>query len=187
MAKSALVEIEPEDQQESDLYEDRRFELIDGERVERMMGARCGKVAARVAHVLLTHADAHKSGAAFTSGCGYHIFPYAPKLVRYPDVSFVCKGRLPGDKPPRGHMKIVPDLVVEIVSPNDLAEDIETRVMDYVRVQVPLIWVLYPETRCARVLRQDGTATQLGEDAELRGEQLLPGFACPLAELFADP
>jgi Uma2 family endonuclease len=187
MGKSAFVDAEPEEQQERDLYEDRRFELMEGERVERMMGAKCGKVAVRVCQLLQNHADAHEGGTAFSSDCGYQIFPYLPKLVRYPDVSFVCKGRLPGDEPPDGHMKIVPDLVVEIVSPNDLAEDIETRVMDYFRVQAPLIWVLYPKTRCLRVLRRGGVATQLAEQDVVSGEEVLPGFVCRVAELFSKP
>jgi Uma2 family endonuclease len=80
---------------------------------------------------------------------------------------------------------MAPDLVVEVVSPNDLAEDVETRVMDFVRVQVPLIWVLYPKTGCVRVLRKGGSASQLGATAELQGEDVLPGFRCQVEELFA--
>jgi len=50
------------------------------------------------------------------------LFPHAPKLTRCPDVSFVRRERLPTNEVPDGNMLILPDAVVEVVSPNDGAE-----------------------------------------------------------------
>jgi Uma2 family endonuclease len=169
---------------ESPAQEDRHYELIDGDWVEKNMGARASRIALRIGRFLDDHADAHDAGLVFNSECGYKVFPYAPKLVRYPDTSFVRKGRLPNDEPPDGHMTIPPDLAVEVVSPNDVAEEIEERLMDYYRVGVPLIWVIYPNARCVRVVRKAGTASQLSERDALEGEDVLPGFVLPLAQLF---
>jgi Uma2 family endonuclease len=184
MSTGMLSEAPALPETDRDLYHDRRFELIDGERVERMLGVKAGRIAVLVMALLENHAKAQQVGLVFAADCGYRIFPYAPKLVRYPDISFVRRGRLPEGEPPDGLLRIVPDVVVEMVSSHDLAEEVENRVMDYVRVQVPLVWVIYPNTRCVRVLRQGGTCSQLSVADELRGEDVLPGFACRVEQLF---
>jgi Uma2 family endonuclease len=165
------------------LEEDRRSEWLEDQRRERTMGAKAGLVAANVTRLLGDHAQAQQAGFVFSADGGYRIFPHAPKLVRYPDVSFIGRGRLPNDEPPDGLLQIVPDLVVEVVSPNDLAEDVETRVTDFVRVGVPLIWVIYPNTRSVRVVRQGASMPILFETDELQGGDVLPGFSCRVGQL----
>ncbi len=166
------------------LEEEHRFEWVNGHRVERNMGAKSSRIGGILVGRLDVYAREHRAGLVFPADCGYQIFPDAPKKVRYADVSFVRSGRLPNDEPPDGHMRIPPDLAVEVVSPNDLAEDIEARVMDYLHVGVPLVWVVYPAARCVRVLRRRAPAAQLTEADELSGEDVLPGFTCPVRELF---
>ena len=90
---------------------------------------------------------------------------------------------MPGDIAPEGWVKIPPDLAVEVVSPNDSAEDLEEKLDDYRKAGVPLIWVIYPEARMVKVLRRDGPPRELREDDELSGEDVIPGFRCPLREI----
>src|SRR3954469_15279453 len=122
------------------------YELIDGQLVEKHMGAHAGLVAATLIALLRADARARGLGRVFTSDCSYQIGP-GRNLVRKPDVSFIARGRLPGDQLPAGHLRIPPDLAVEVVSPNDLAEDIDARVADYLEAGVRLMWVVYPATR----------------------------------------
>ena len=95
-------------------------------------------------------------------------------MVRRPDVSFVKRGRLPGDVSPDGWIKIPPDLAVEVVSPNDVVEELEAKLEDYQKAGIPLVWVIYPKRRKARVFRLDGTEVVLSEDDELSGEDIIP-------------
>jgi Uma2 family endonuclease len=163
-----------------------RFELIDGKLLERQMGAKASRVAMRVSGGLDAYAAAHGLGDVFNSECAYQCFPWATKkLVRKPDFSFVAQGRLPDGKPPDGNMPIHPDLAAEVVSPNDLADEIEGRRMDFMRAGTRLFWVIYPKTRTVHVFRQGGTAAFLDEDGELSGEDVVPGFTCKVAALFA--
>jgi Uma2 family endonuclease len=164
--------------------ENDRFELVDGDWVEKKIGAKASRVGVRVVYRLEAFNEAQPCGLVFGSDCGYKIFPHAPKLVRTPDASFVRSGRLPDDQPPDGNMEIVPDLAVEVVSPNDLAEEFEERVVDYLRVGVSLLWVLYPNTRRALVIRKGGTAIHLMESDELQGDDVLPGFTCRVDQFF---
>ena len=64
-------------------------------------------------------------------GTSYQCFPAAPEKVRRPDTSFIRLGRLPGEELPEGHLRIAPDLAVEVVSPNDKEENLTIKVANY--------------------------------------------------------
>jgi Uma2 family endonuclease len=181
-----MVETAPLPEAVPDLPVADGYELIDGRLVEKPMGAKASRVGARLTTRLEPHVSNQKLGLVFISECGYQIFKGHPKKVRKPDVSFVARGRLPGDQPPEGNMRIPPDLAVEVISPNDLAEDIEARVDEYLEAGTRLMWLLYPATESAWVVRQDGSGARLKGGQELSGEDVVPGFACPVQALFAD-
>ena len=71
--------------------------------------------------------EQHDLGNIWPADNGFQCFPHAPGMVRRPDVSFVKRGRLPGDVSPDGWIKIAPDLAVEVVSPNDVVEELEAK------------------------------------------------------------
>ncbi len=159
------------------------YELVNGRLVERKMGAESSRVGGRLFSRLERFCEEHNLGIAWPADNGYQCFPHAPGLVRKPDLSFVKSGRLPGDVAPKGWVRIPPDLAVEVVSPNDSVEELEEKLEDYQKVYVPLVWVIYPERRKARVFRLDGPPIVLAEDDELSGEDIIPGFRCPLREI----
>ena len=118
------------------------------------------------------------------TGVGPARRPIGPVLQSSrPDVSFIKKGRLPGDVSPKGWVRIRPDLAIEVVAPNDLVGELEEKLDDYRKARVPLVWVIYPEQRKARVLRLNGPVVDLTEDGGLSGEDIIPGFRCPLREI----
>jgi Uma2 family endonuclease len=163
---------------------DKGFEWVDGQLVEKPMGAEASVVGGRLLTRLLDHAEANKLGFVFNSECSYQFTVQGKRQVRKPDLSFIARGRLPGDRVPRGNVTIPPDLGVEVVSPNDVAEDLEKRISELFAFGTKLIWVVYPETRTVYVLRSDGTAARLSETQDLSGESVVPGFSCPIANLF---
>jgi Uma2 family endonuclease len=160
------------------------YELIDGRLKEKLMGAESDKLALRVGSLLDQFCLRTRCGAVFGSQTGYRCFAGKPKLVRKPDASFVSQARLPDGKPPKGDFSVAPDLVVEVVSPNDTYEEVAVRVADFKSAGVPLIWVVSPETRSVLIRRADGTLSEVGEAGALSGEDVLPGFTCAVADLF---
>jgi Uma2 family endonuclease len=162
-----------------------RYELIDGQLVERSMGATASLIAATIIRLVGQFATDRGLGSVFATDCGYQIFPDRPNRVRYPDGSFIARGRLPGDAPPEGHVRIPPDLVVEVVSPNDMACEIDQRLEDFLGAGVRLVWIVFPSTRRVMVYRQGGSCSRLATGEELSGEDVLPGFSCRVADLFA--
>jgi Uma2 family endonuclease len=165
-----------------------RYELVDGTLVERHRGWLAGVIGTELLFRICNFNHQHKLGWVNQGGDGsYQPFP-GKRLVRKPDVSFVRFGRFPGERPPSGHALLAPDLAVEVVSPNDLYEEVDRKIEEYVRAGVRLIWVISPQTHTVRVYRLNGSSTSLREDGELDGEDVLPGFRCPVGELFpAEP
>jgi Uma2 family endonuclease len=159
------------------------YELIDGRLVEMPMGTESAFVGGEIHRRLANHCVSGNLGWALPSDAGYRCFSNRPRLLRKPDVSFVRRGRFPGDRPPRGDSPIAPDLVVEVVSHNDLAEAVQEKVSDYLAAGVRLVWVVYPTTRLAVVYRPGGTATWVTEHGELDGEDVVSGFRCRLADV----
>jgi Uma2 family endonuclease len=102
--------------------------------------------------------------------------------VRAPDVGFVSKARLPAGLP-KGYIPFAPDLAVEVVSPNDKAAEIQTKIGEYLRYGVRLIWVLYPDNQSIVVHTKEGART-LTVDDTLDGGDVLPGFSLPVRDLF---
>jgi len=78
---------------------------------------------------------------------------------------------------------LIPDLAVEVVSPNDSYVELEEKVDEYIAKGVALIWVIDPQRKRARVY-QGGQETRLGENDTLTGGDLLPGLQIKLADLF---
>jgi Uma2 family endonuclease len=160
------------------------YELVGGQLVERSMGMESSWVATRLVARLERFCEEHGLGWVFQANNGYQCFAHEPGLVRRPDVSFVRYGRFPGGVLPKGWAKIVPDLVVEVVSPNDSAYALEDKLEDYEKVRVPLVWVIYPNSRTVWVRRGDGSIGRLHESDDLSGEDIVPGFRCLVQELF---
>jgi Uma2 family endonuclease len=163
----------------------KRYELIAGELHEMApAGGEHGYVALEAAYRLRAFLELHPEigGRLFAAETGFRI-SRSPDTVRAPDVAYVAADRLSQARVPR-YPDLAPDLVVEVVSPNDTASEIQAKVDEWLRAGVRLVWVLYPSTRSATTYQQDGTAQLLHADDSLTGEPVLPGFACRLADLF---
>jgi Uma2 family endonuclease len=164
-----------------------RWELVDGEIRERSVSAESNYIAANFNAELYIHVRAGNLGWVFTEGCGIEVFP-EPNPLRLSDGAFVAAGRLPGDRPPaRGYLKVAPDLVLEVLSPNDNASEIRQKVVDYLAVGVRLVWVAYPDTCVVDAFSIDGSVRTYGPLSVLDGGDVLPGFSVPVASLFPAP
>ena len=163
----------------------RRLELVKG-RVYEMPppGARHGSVAMRIGSLLNTYVLGNLLGRAFAAKTGF-ILRRDPDTVRAPDASFVAEDRLPDGELPIGYLELAPDLAVEVVSPSDTAREIQEKVSDWLRAGTRLVWVIYPATRSATVYRPLDDTEEVSEGGNLEGDDVIPGFACNLSELFS--
>ncbi|MCL4242539.1 MAG: Uma2 family endonuclease [Dehalococcoidia bacterium] len=160
-------------------------ELVDGRIVAVPMGSISSWIGGELLFLVRSFLQSNDLGWVFPQETGMTIWPDRPGHVRKPDLVFVRKGRLPGGRPPAGWLTVVPDLVVEVVSPGDEIEGFETKLDEYRAAGIPLNWVIYPGTRRAHVLGANRPRTEIAPDGILDGEDVLPGFTCKLAGLFA--
>lgn len=160
--------------------ENRGAELVDGAIVEKHMGNESSWLGLEIGYLIRAFLQVHKLGRVFGSDNGLRIWPGRPNHVLKPDVTFVRNRR----RPVKGWQTVVPDLVVEVVSPNDEAEELERKLADYREAGIALIWVVYPGTQSAHVLTP-GQRIEVPRTGSLDGGEVLPGFSLSLPDLFA--
>jgi Uma2 family endonuclease len=162
------------------------YRLVDGHLLERNVSQLSSWVAGRVFRFIDVFVDDKGLGWAWPSDLGYECFPDSPRRVRRADVSFIRRERLPDGPTSEGYVTIAPDLAVEVLSPNDLAYEVDKKVVEYLDARVSLVWVVNPETRTILIRRRDGTVNWLREHDELSGEGVIPGFVCRVSSLFPE-
>ena len=163
---------------------DSRCELMDGVLVEMPpVGPTHGRVTIQLGTRLFLHAEAHGLGRVYTE-VGF-ILQRGPDRVRAPDLAFIHADRIPPEGEPPGFWEIAPDLVVEVVSPNDTPGELQTKVREWLEAGVHLVWLVYPSSRTVTVVRSLLDRRELSADDTLGGEDVLPGFSCRVDELIA--
>jgi Uma2 family endonuclease len=107
-------------------------------------------------------------------------------LRRRPDVAFVSTARWPLDRalPRTGDWGVVPDLAVEVISPNDVFKDVLAKVREYFHYGVQVVWVIAPEEEQVYVYDAPTHVRILTVQDELTGGEVVPGFRMPLVHLF---
>jgi Uma2 family endonuclease len=120
-------------------------------------------------------------GKVFAQDTGFKI-ERDPDTVRAPDLAFVARDRL-ARIPEEGYAELAPDLVAEVLSPSDRPGEVLEKVGQWLSAGARLAWVLDPARRHARLYRADGRVSIVGPGEELDGEDVLPGFRCPLGDI----
>ena len=161
-----------------------RFELVDGQLVEKEMGARASLIAFEVGGLIRDFLKSENRDGWPIVEASFQCFSNDGNQVRKPDVSYTSKVRLPNV--PDGHIKVAPDLAVEVISPNDRHYEVEAKVEEYLAAGVAAVWVVNPNTHSVVVRRANGEDSRLQTDQEITGDDFLPGFRCLVAKFFPD-
>ena len=169
-----------------DLYElpsDFRCELVDGVLIEMVPPAPLhGRVQVKFSVLLWTHVSQNELGEVM-SDVGF-LLRKDPDTVRAPDVAFVRSQSVPSSAVPSQFWEIAPDLAVEIRSPNDSPGEIQAKVREWIEAGTRAVVLLNPATRSGEVIRSltDRRQLSVGDDLDL--SDIVPGFVCPVAEIF---
>lgn len=164
----------------------RKYELVDGEIRVSPAGGRHGQVSVELVARIHAHVRERRLGVVLDSSTGFRLAgrKASQQDVRSPDVSFVAAGRLPDDRAPTGFIELAPDLAVEVLSPDDRRREVLEKVGEFLDAGTRLVWVLDPERRSAAAYRSLTDVRRLSEDDSLDGEDVIPGFACVLRDIF---
>jgi Uma2 family endonuclease len=161
-----------------------RYELVRGElRSMPPVSAEHAWIVGWIARLLGEFVDPRGLGIILAGDPGFTLFR-EPDTVLAPDLAFIRADRLPPPEQLLRFQDYPPDLVIEVVSPSDRAGDIRAKILDYLRAGVRLIWIVYPRRRAVAVHVAGAGVRQAGEDDELDGGDVLPGFRVRVADLF---
>jgi Uma2 family endonuclease len=128
-----------------------------------------------------------KLGEAFDSST---VFVLPNGARRSPDVSWIQLNRWNQltDAQQDGFPPIVPDFVIELVSPSDLKnqryQDLQAKMQEYLDNGVKLGWLIEPIAKTVEIYRQGKQVEVLNHPQTLSGENVLPGFVLDLKEIF---
>lgn len=158
------------------------YELNQGELVTvARPAARHTLVAVRVQQSLGRYAGERKLGEVLPNAAFF--IAREPPSVRAPDVSFVSRERI-AETNLDGWFEGAPELAVEVVSPSESAEDLETKVVQYLAAGSMAVWVICPKTRTVHVHESGGAVRVLAVGDVLEGPELFPGWSVKVSELF---
>lgn len=158
-------------------------ELVDG-RIVPMTPTklRHGAVESRVGSRLQVWAD--DTGRGLVAGGEVGVYTRRnPDTVRAADFLFISNERLARCSED-DYLEVPPELVVEVLSPDDRWKQVIKKVGEYFSVGVLRVWVFDPKKHRVLVYRSPENVRELGVGEILADEELLPGFSLPLAIVF---
>jgi Uma2 family endonuclease len=172
---------------DSSVTDGRACELVDGILVEKAMGLRSEYIAFWIGYLITAFLEQNNLGAVFGSQGPVRL---KLNLVRMPDVFFIRWDSVEDtdeiENPAGAFLETRPDLVVEVLSPGNTRKEMETKLKEYARAGVELVWYVDPERtevdvypkgnkKWKKTYRVDGT---------LDGGEILPGFTLPVSKIF---
>jgi len=158
-------------------------ELIDGVLVEKPMGAKESVLAARLIRILGNFVEQHKLGEVGAPDLTLRVMH---GLIRLPDVAFISAEQFPGGELPSEPVPdLVPELVVEILSPSNTRSEMARKRREFFLTGTQLIWIIDPYKRTVYVYTPGGERNVLTEKDTLTGGDVLRGFTLKLSDYFA--
>jgi len=111
---------------------------------------------------------------------GFLLRDHPPTAIRIPTA--VVRGRFPTLQ--SDWVPAKPVVATEMFVGDDRYGDVEDRVAEYLACGVSVVWLLTPDFGTVTIHREDTDPVALDARDTLSGEPELPGFSCPVAELF---
>ncbi len=107
-----------------------------------------------------------------------------PDTVLGADVAYISAAKIPLGVRITGYAEVSPDLVAEVVSPNDSRREVSDKARMWLSYGVALVWVVQPDSRTVDVHGPGRAVVTLDEHDTLDGLDALPGFTCAVSEIF---
>ncbi len=162
---------------------DRHFELEEGEVVEMSRpGERHGVVCGNANGILWNYTRKIKKGYVCSNDTGL-ILDRDPDNVRGPDVALYLESKK-YDALETKYSERMPNLAVDVRSPNDRHAKMLRRVNKFLQKGVAMAWLIDPEEQTVTVYLPNQTPVVLEGDEEVTGFGVLPEFSCKAAEFF---
>lgn len=160
-----------------------RTELVEGELIRMApTGYLHGRIESKFDRILGTFVEQHNLGQVFVGEVGIYTHRN-PDTVRGADVAYVSHERL-SQAQSQSYLDVAPELIVEILSPDDRWSDVADKLDEYFEIGVQQVWVANPKRQEIFVYHSPIDVKRFAADEKLSGGEVLPGFEVVVAELF---
>jgi len=105
-------------------------------------------------------------------------------LANDSDVAYFSFERLPKEVTPRVYPEVSPELVFEVMSPDDVFQDVMAKVDEYLAAGVLLVFVIDPSREQAMLFQKGKLGTLFGPADEMAFPGVLPELRIPVGPLF---
>ena len=160
-----------------------RYELVDGNLVDMDGKPAHGKTTSEFSRLLGNHIY----GAGLLLEVGTNTgFQLSPDTLRFPDVYVASLERMSqynADAP--GYPQLAPDVAIEVVSDSNTPAALARKIAEYFANGTRAVWIADPVPRTVAIRRPGQPEQVFGVGDLLSGEPEIPGFACPVADIFA--
>ena len=178
MAISTLISAEEFDRlsQESEV----RLEYLDGEVIELSIPRPRHALIIRILLAKLNALDLSNKSGLWIFGSEFRLRTDR-RII--PDLAFLKAPKpllLDVDQTP---IDLIPDLTIEVISPSETALDVERKITAYLEAGVSEVWIVYPEAQ--HVYIHWSNTSKLLKSGDLVESALMPGWSCPVSEIFA--
>jgi Uma2 family endonuclease len=159
-----------------------RYELVDGELVDMDGAPPHGRVTLRIGRILGDHVDGAGLLLDVSVSTG---FAMGGNTLRFPDVHVTAWERMAQyDEAAGGWPNFAPDIAIEVVSPSNTPAALVRKTEEYFANGTQAVWIADPGPRTVALLRPGMVEQVFGPDDVLSGEPEIPGFSCPVADIF---
>ncbi|MBA2753688.1 MAG: Uma2 family endonuclease [Chloroflexia bacterium] len=160
-----------------------KHELLRGELISVSPNYLHGLLQSRIVISLGRFVEAHGLGDVVTE-TAFEI-PTDPPTVLMPDIAFVRAAATPAaEQRTLRYAHVVPDLVVEVISPSETTRSIRTKVAAYLDHGVGMVMLVYPESKEVALWPSDGSTRSFEEADVLDVGDVVPAFTLALSHLF---
>jgi len=160
-----------------------RIELLRGEPIETTpVSLRRFSIVGGLQRELDVFVRDHDLG--IVGGEGGFVLSRDPDTLLAPDVAFIRQDRLPPDDIWDSFPELIPDLVVEVVSPSDRAVDVYGKTRVYLAAGVKMVLTVWPKNQTVKVERPTRPVITLGIDDTFDSDDVLPSFTLAIVRIF---
>ena len=159
-------------------------ELIEGRLIQMSpTGFPHGIVEITIGSLLKAFVHPRKLGIVFGGEVGIYT-KRNPDSIRAADVAFISRARYAQLRASKGFLDVAPELVVEVLSPDDRWDMTMQKLSEYFAVGVQSVWVVAPLLQEIYVYHSLTDAQRFTMDDTLSDEAVLPGFTASVEDIF---
>jgi Uma2 family endonuclease len=173
MIQHSKYDITTAEQLLSARHEESRLELVKGDLIVMSpASSEHGRIASRILIRLGTHVETNDLGETFAAETGF-LIESDPDTVRAPDAAFVSYERMSEVDQSVAYLPLAPELVVEVISPNDSSSDVEAKAEQWLGAGSMIVLVADPKNETFRIYRSKSEIQVLHS-----GETFSSGSVC---------